>query len=135
MKFTATSILAALLAATAVMAAPTSSIEKRNDDGSVHIASKDDMAIQKHYLELSYSAYCSSVIPGGDLKSCPYCDAFDDIKLIKTFKTKKYDTNAMVVRDDKRKEVVAVFRGTDSITGWIAVSRLNIHAFLMRKWQ
>ncbi|CDH53668.1 lipase [Lichtheimia corymbifera JMRC:FSU:9682] len=120
MKVPTASILATLMAATAVMAAPTTSIEKRNGDGSVHLASNDDMAIQKHYLQLSYSAYCSSVIPGGDLESCPYCDAFDNIKLIKTFKTKKYDTNAMVVRDDERKEVVAVFRGTDSIRGWIA---------------
>ncbi|KAI7883112.1 alpha/beta-hydrolase [Lichtheimia hyalospora FSU 10163] len=102
------------------MASPTTSIEKRDGDISVHIASEDDMAIQKHYLQLSYSAFCSSVIPGGDLDSCPYCDAFDSIKLIKTFTTKKYDSNAMVVRDDKRKEVVAVFRGTDSLTGWIA---------------
>lgn len=124
MKVPTASILATLMAATAVMAVPTTSIEKRNGDSSVHLASNDDMAIQKHYLQLSYSAYCSSVIPGGDLESCPYCDAFENIKLIKTFKTKKYDTNAMVVRDDERKEVVAVFRGTDSIRGWIAVSWL-----------
>lgn len=126
MKITIASILAMLMIAiTAIMADTTTPRQKRiNDDSSVHQASPEEMSIQKHYLLLAYSTYCSSVILDGDLTSCPICDVFDGITLIKTFKSSFYDTNAMVIRDDKRKEVVAVFQGTFTLRGWIAVSWL-----------
>lgn len=122
MKISAASILATLMTAIAIVAAdPTT--EGINDD-SARQASPDEISIQKHYTLLSYSTYCASVIYNGDLTSCPICDVFDGITLIKTFKSKFYDTNAMVVRDDKRKEVVAIFQGTMTLRGWMAVSCL-----------
>lgn len=122
MKISAASILATLMTAITIVAAdPTT--EGTNGD-SARQASPDEMSIQKHYTLLSYSTYCGSVTYNGDLTSCPICDVFDGVTLIKTFKSKFYDTNAMVVRDDKRQEVVAIFQGTMTLRGWMAVSCL-----------
>ncbi|KAI9253436.1 catalysis At the Interface: the anatomy of A conformational change in A triglyceride lipase, partial [Phascolomyces articulosus] len=73
-----------------------------------------------YYMTLAGAAYCSSVISGGTWGLCTRCGDVRHTEILETFDTPIHDTNAMVLRDDKRKTIVAVFRGSASLQNWAA---------------
>ncbi|ORY98916.1 lipase [Syncephalastrum racemosum] len=85
----------------------------------VRIASAEEVATQKFYTTLSANSYCRTVIPGSQW-DCPNCAETSNLVIVKTFTTLVSDTNAMVVRDDDKKYIYIVFRGSNSIRNFIA---------------
>ncbi|KAI9495082.1 Alpha/Beta hydrolase protein [Zychaea mexicana] len=72
-----------------------------------------------YYMTLAGAAYCSSVM-SGTWALCLRCGDVRHTEIIETFDTLIHDTNAMVVRDDESKTIVAVFRGSASLQNWAA---------------
>ncbi|ORY98913.1 lipase [Syncephalastrum racemosum] len=85
----------------------------------VRIALAEEIATQKFYTTLSANAYCRSVIPGGKW-DCANCKKMPELVLVKTFTTLISDTNAMILRDDDKKYIYIVFRGSNSIRNFVA---------------
>ncbi|KAI8148324.1 Alpha/Beta hydrolase protein [Fennellomyces sp. T-0311] len=74
-----------------------------------------------YYMTLAGSAYCGSIISTGRWPLiCSKCSIVRHTSIIETFDTLRHDTNAFVVRDDTRKTITAVFRGSASIQNWAA---------------
>ncbi|KAI8140910.1 catalysis At the Interface: the anatomy of A conformational change in A triglyceride lipase [Fennellomyces sp. T-0311] len=134
MKFSFPLALASYFALSSVTAYPL--FEKRHqanstDDGTngvsplaipgidYRFATAAEETLQRYYMTLAGNAYCPTVIPGG-VWNCPNCHRTDHIEIIQTFTTPEHDTNAMVVRDDDLKRIVAVFRGSASSENWAA---------------
>ena len=83
-------------------------------------ATDEEVENLKYYMTLAGNAYCSSVIPDGKWE-CGNCDRTANMIIVKLFTTPKWDTNAMVVRDDKTKRIISVFRGSVSTKNFQAV--------------
>nr|5TGL_A Chain A, Lipase [Rhizomucor miehei] len=88
-------------------------------DGGIRAATSQEINELTYYTTLSANSYCRTVIPGATW-DCIHCDATEDLKIIKTWSTLIYDTNAMVARGDSEKTIYIVFRGSSSIRNWIA---------------
>ncbi|KAI9266845.1 Alpha/Beta hydrolase protein [Phascolomyces articulosus] len=82
-------------------------------------ATAEEVESLKYYMTLAGNAYCSTVIPGGKW-DCGNCDRTKNMEIVKLFTTPKHDTNAMVVRDDERKRIISVFRGSVSTANFQA---------------
>ncbi|KAI7859963.1 Alpha/Beta hydrolase protein [Circinella umbellata] len=76
-------------------------------------ATDEEVDNLKYYMTLAGNAYCQTVIPGGKWE-CGNCDRTANMEIVKLFTTSKWDTNAMVVRDDETKRIISVFRGSVS---------------------
>ncbi|KAI9275492.1 hypothetical protein BDA99DRAFT_430680 [Phascolomyces articulosus] len=76
--------------------------------GDVRNATQEEIATHYFYVELSASAYCRDVIPGGKF-DCKHCNP--SLELIKTFSVNSTDSNAMILRGDQQKQIIVVFRG------------------------
>ncbi|KAG2227689.1 hypothetical protein INT45_004731 [Circinella minor] len=76
-------------------------------------ATSQEVENLKYYMTLAGNAYCQTVIPGGKWE-CGNCDRTANMEIVKLFTTSKWDTNAMVVRDDETKRIISVFRGSVS---------------------
>lgn len=94
----------------------------RTADGVVNATAKQVQDLE-WYMALCTNVYCPNVIVN-DVWDCPYCNQTDDLAIIKTFNTKKEDTNVLVARGDKEKGIFIAFRGSGSTKNWIAVSCL-----------
>lgn len=99
----------------------------RAADGVVNATDKQVKDL-KWYMALCTNVYCPNVIVN-DVWDCPYCNMTDDLDIIKTFNTKKEDTNVLVARGDKEKGIFIAFRGSGSAKNWIAVS-----CIFQRRW-
>ncbi|CDS08213.1 hypothetical protein LRAMOSA02161 [Lichtheimia ramosa] len=90
----------------------------RTADGVVNATAKQVQDLE-WYMALCTNVYCPNVIVN-DVWDCPYCNQTDDLAIIKTFNTKKEDTNVLVARGDKEKGIFIAFRGSGSTKNWIA---------------
>nr|pir triacylglycerol lipase (EC 3.1.1.3) precursor 1 - Rhizomucor miehei [Rhizomucor miehei] len=98
---------------------PDSVVQAMSIDGGIRAATSQEINELTYYTTLSANSYCRTVIPGATW-DCIHCDATEDLKIIKTWSTLIYDTNAMVARGDSEKTIYIVFRGSSSIRNWIA---------------
>ncbi|KAI9497403.1 Alpha/Beta hydrolase protein [Zychaea mexicana] len=96
------------------------------------------------YSALSANVYCPAVI--GGLWVCPNCDKTRHLEIVETFNTLVYDMNGIIARDDDKKEIIVVFRGSVSINNWIAdlnavladypsVTLARVHAGFLGSWE
>ncbi|KAI8148327.1 catalysis At the Interface: the anatomy of A conformational change in A triglyceride lipase [Fennellomyces sp. T-0311] len=118
MKFTLPlTLLVNLLLPLLAVAVPVRLVEKRQN--GVREATQDEIDELTFYASLSADVYCTQVVPGGQL-TCPNCDKASGLKVVETFSTTFYDTNVLVARGDSKKTIYVVFRGSVSITNWMA---------------
>lgn len=104
---------------------PESNVQAMSNNDEIRTATQQEIDELKFYTYLSANSYCRTVIPGGKW-DCPHCDKTADLKIIKTWSTTVYDTNALVARGDSQKTIYVAFRGSNSIRNWIAVSHLTV---------
>ncbi|KAG2227715.1 hypothetical protein INT45_004757 [Circinella minor] len=96
------------------------------------------------YSALSANVYCPAVIGGKWL--CPNCDKTKHLEIVETFNTLVYDMNGIVVRDDNKKSIIVVFRGSVSLNNWVAdltailvnypsVPLARVHSGFLNSWE
>ncbi|KAI7859970.1 Alpha/Beta hydrolase protein [Circinella umbellata] len=78
-------------------------------------AEMDDL---EFHTALASNVYCSAVMNGRWI--CPHCSRTNHLEIVETFDTIVYDTNVLVARDDKKKIIYVVFRGSASLQNWLA---------------
>jgi len=101
-----------LLAALLAVASPATEVKR---DSAVDTATFDDLVWNFQYASSAYASSCAK--PNGNT-------------LVTTFSNAATDTIGFIARDDTKKQIVAVFRGSVSATNFLSDSEIELVDFV-----